>query len=149
MQELLSMMEDPKAEAERMALMKQSQEKLAQEVRDRQMAENLNQIVEYQGSDEGRLALVNKTNIIKDIKKTLSITGEEYNDDKIEKAVISVMKDKRNSGCGEEILANKAYQRLKKMISDKRSNTPKNKNNITQCQLRELIEKSTTLIEIE
>lgn len=144
MQRLLSEIEDPEAEAKRIALIRESQARFETELRQAQMEESMNHIIEESGSAAFAMTTISRTHIIKDIKKTLSITGDTYNDDKIENAVDCVMRNKNNTHSTEEELANKAYKLLKKRSSDKRSTPKKDKQNLSMAQLRNLLDECTT-----
>ena len=146
MQKLLSEIEDPEAEAKRIALMKESREQLEKELRQAQMEESMTRIIEQGNNVEHKMQTANRINIIKDIKKTLSITGDVYNDDKIANAVDCIMRNKNNVGCTEDELANKAYQLLKKRSSDKRPTSKKAKQNVSPIQLRNLLDECTVNI---
>ena len=146
MQKLLSEIEDPEAEAKRIALMKESREQLEKELRQAQMEESMTRIIEQGSNVEYKVQTANRINIIKDIKKTLSITGDVYNDDKIANAVDCIMRNKNNVGCTEDELANKAYQLLKKRSSDKRPTSKKAKQHVSPIQLRNLLDECTVNI---
>lgn len=147
MQKLLSEIEDPESEAMRNALMKETQAKLEMELRHAQMEDNMRMIEEKNESIEQEKQSCNRNNVIRDIQRTLSITGEIYNLDKIENAVDCVMRRAQNANCSESDLANKAYTLLKKRASDKRAKqSAKNKPDTSNIQLRNLLEACTTTL---
>ena len=147
MQKLLSEIEDPESEAMRNALMKETQAKLEMELRHAQMEDNMRMIEEKNESIEQEKQSCNRNNVIRDIQRTLSITGEIYNLDKIENAVDCVMRRAQNANCSESDLANKAYTLLKKRASDRRAKqSSKNKPDASNIQLRNLLEACTTTL---
>ena len=66
-----------------------------------------------------------RNNIIANIRSTLEITGEVYNNAKIEQAVDYILNVKRNEELGERELTQKAYKYLKSKKSDRRVNVRK------------------------
>lgn len=148
MQRLLSEIEDPESEAKRIALIRESQARFEAELRQAQMEDNMRSIEEMNGSIEHARQSCNRNNIIRDIQRTISVTGEVYNLDKIENAVDCVMRRNQNAASSEQELAGKAYVLLKKRTSDKRpKQSSKSNRELSTIQLRGLLESCTTTVD--
>ena len=89
------------------------------------MKEVGNEYMEQYNSPEFVDKMYMRNNIIANIKNTLKIIGEVYNDAKIEQAVDYILNVKRNEKLTESELSQKAYKYLKSKKSDKRPKTKK------------------------
>lgn len=83
----------------------------------------INEYMEQYNSPEFVDKMYMRNNIIANIKSTLKIIGEVYNDIKIEQAVDYILNVKRNEKLTESELSQKAYKYLKSKKSDKRPKT--------------------------
>ena len=144
MQNLLAHLGDSKKEKERQLLTQKAQGELIAELqaqRQNEIAKQCSQVLNSNTEDERILI---RSNVIRDLTKTVEISGKVYNHSKIERAVDHVMKLKNNARCTEDELAAKAYKWLMGTESDKR-NTPKSKSKMDtpHIEIRDLLEACT------
>ena len=109
--------------------------------RQNEIAKQCSQVLNSNTEDDRILI---RSNVIRDLTKTVEISGKVYNHSKIERAVDHVMKLKNNAHCTEDELAAKAYKWLIGTESDKR-NTPKSKSKMDtpHIEIRDLLEACT------
>ena len=121
MKGLLENIKMPETEARRQSLLREAQHQLDQMIQHAKAEEALQELSERINSSNEKFFEITRSNVIRDVSRTISVTGEVYNQSKIEYAVDHVLQNGNNANCTEEQLASKAYQWLKKGSSDRRA----------------------------
>lgn len=121
MKGLLENIKIPETEARRQSLLREAQHQLDQMIQYAKAEEALQELSERINSSNEKIFEITRSNVIRDVSKTISVTGEVYNQSRIEHAVDHVLQNGNNANCTEEQLASKAYQWLRKSSSDRRT----------------------------